>query len=116
MSHEVLTTLEETEPPAWARDLTARVDILIARIDAALAPARTASTANAKPVLTSREAAAYLGFTSLSPLYAWARRWHVKPCGHGQWARHSLDAGRQRQADRGRRIIRADDRRQRKTA
>lgn len=99
----------QASPPPWAQELAARLD----RIEAALQPTALPPVVSvaAGPVLSTQAAAAYIGFRSKSPFYAWARRWHVSPCGHNQWARHHLDAGRRRQAERGRRIIRADDRR-----
>jgi hypothetical protein len=83
-------------------DLLARIDARLARLEQVLAVAPAAS----RPVMSTEEAADYLGLSERG-MRAWAARWRVLPCGHGRWPLHRINAGLEREARQGERKARA---------
>jgi hypothetical protein len=73
-----------------------RLDARLASIEARIAPVLL------KPVMSTREACAYVGLSD-DGLRLWAARWRVLPCGHGRWPLHRLNAGLEREARQGER-------------
>lgn len=74
------------EAPAWACELRGM-------LEQALQPRPPVDL----QLLSSQEAARYVGFATDSGLRKWAKQWHVRPARHGVWNLHHLNLGLERE-------------------
>lgn len=78
------------DAPGWAR-------VLMAKVEEALAPRPPVELR----MLSTDEAAGYVGLRTRGAFRDWAKRWGVRANGHNQWAVARLNAGLSKQRMQG---------------